>query len=70
MRGLHTASLRGIEADGTAGNENEKASSTHTEANEQEVDGEQQLRDDILQASLPFVHTLGWSQDAIAEGKC
>lgn len=32
-------------------------------------DGEDQLKRDILDAALPFVHSYGWSQEAIAQGK-
>ncbi|XP_071518869.1 ubiquinone biosynthesis protein COQ9, mitochondrial-like isoform X3 [Panulirus ornatus] len=31
-------------------------------------EGEENLRHQILEASLPFVHSYGWSQDAIAQG--
>lgn len=40
----------------------------NTDGSEQGPDGEQQIKEEILQASLPFVHSLGWSQDAIAQG--
>lgn len=32
-------------------------------------DAEEQLKQDILDAALPFVHTFGWSSDAIAQGE-
>lgn len=31
-------------------------------------EGEDQLRKEILDAALPFVHTYGWSQDSLAQG--
>ncbi|XP_063882834.1 ubiquinone biosynthesis protein COQ9, mitochondrial-like isoform X2 [Scylla paramamosain] len=63
---LQTSSLHGIAEEGTSGPET--SSSLDQEGSDLETDGEQQLKEEILQASLPFVHTHGWSQDAIAQG--
>ncbi|XP_076065590.1 ubiquinone biosynthesis protein COQ9, mitochondrial-like isoform X2 [Oratosquilla oratoria] len=50
--------------------ENEETSSSSDEAFEEEYtnDGVEQIRLEILSASLPFVHTDGWSENAIAQG--
>ncbi|XP_050715036.1 ubiquinone biosynthesis protein COQ9, mitochondrial-like isoform X2 [Eriocheir sinensis] len=66
-RGLQTSSAFQSHAEEAAAGADEPGPKS-AEGGEPGPDGEQQLKEEILEASLPFVHSLGWSEDAIAQG--
>lgn len=47
----------------------ESGSTSEGDAYTDTEEGEYEVRKQILDAALPFVHTYGWSQEAIVQGK-
>lgn len=69
-RGLQTSSaLQSHAGEAAAAAGADEPGPESAEGGEPGPDGEQQLKEEILEASLPFVHSLGWSEDAIAQGR-
>lgn len=64
-RGLQSSAFQSRAEEANGADESQPKSGERHEAG---ADGEQQLKEEILHASLPFVHSLGWSEDAIAQG--
>ncbi|XP_068208723.1 ubiquinone biosynthesis protein COQ9-B, mitochondrial-like isoform X3 [Palaemon carinicauda] len=69
----HEEQMHSEKAAGSEGS-SQDLGSDYASAQEQEnpfpdgSDGEDQLRREILDAALPYVHSFGWSQDALAQG--